>query len=277
MDKQLISSIVSEFIADRQLQNRSPKTILFYKQELSYFIQFLNKQNIIYIEQITTSLIKSYLLELGTHRNRGGVACSFRAIKSFINYFDFVYGWKDNPIKKVKIPSPKIDPLPEIPIENVQLLINATYGKNQLRDSAILRTLIDNGCRAKEICDLDISSLDETGQLKILHGKGNKARITYVGSKTKKAIKDYLKTRRDNNPALFVTEDGKRFGYFGLRSIISRLSVHAGISEPPIHSFRRCFALTMYRKGVPILVISSLLGHSQLEVTRRYLAIIQMI
>jgi len=59
----------------------------------------------------------------------------------------------------------------------------------------------------------------------------------------------------------------------GLRYSLVKYSKLAGIGKISLHDFRRCFALSCYRKGVDIFSISQLLGHSTVEVTKRYIAI----
>jgi site-specific recombinase XerD len=68
-----------------------------------------------------------------------------------------------------------------------------------------------------------------------------------------------------------LNDEGDRLNFHGLRQIIIRLSKRAGILYQGVHSFRRCFTLTLWKKKVDLLTISRLLGHSNLSVTTRYL------
>ena len=86
-------------------------------------------------------------------------------------------------------------------------------------------------------------------------------------------VRAYLRLRRDKKPALWVTRNGERLTYWGLRQIIRRRSFQAGVDTPSIHSFRRAFAVNMLRAGVDIFSLQKLMGHADLQVLRRYLAL----
>jgi integrase/recombinase XerD len=70
---------------------------------------------------------------------------------------------------------------------------------------------------------------------------------------------------------LFATDEGQRLTYPGLRSIIRRRAVMAGIPAPMLHAFRRGFALDSLRNGADIYSLQRMMGHSSLVVLQRYL------
>lgn len=84
-----------------------------------------------------------------------------------------------------------------------------------------------------------------------------------------------MKTREEyfNHSPLWVTRDGFRLTYSGLRQIIRRRSIDAGIEAPGLHDFRRCFAIEYLRNGGDIFTLQKILGHSSLEMVKRYLAL----
>lgn len=85
-------------------------------------------------------------------------------------------------------------------------------------------------------------------------------------------MRAYLKHRLDNNAALWITVEGERLEYGGLRGILCRRARQAGIQTPCLHSFRRAFAINMLRAGVDVFSLQKLMGHADLQVLRRYLA-----
>ena len=112
-----------------------------------------------------------------------------------------------------------------------------------------------------------------TGSIMIRQGKGPKPRMVFLGRKTIRAIRAYLRARRDNNPALWVSVHGDRMTYTALRGLLRRRADAAGLRQIPTpHDFRRAFALIMLRNGVDIFALQKLMGHSDLQVLRRYLA-----
>ena len=112
-----------------------------------------------------------------------------------------------------------------------------------------------------------------TSEILIPTGKSRKPRVVYFGQKTKQAIRTYLRSREDDNPALFVTNDSGRLTYDGMRAILTRRSELAGLTErPSAHDFRRTMALEFLRNGGDIYSLQRILGHASTAVLWRYLA-----
>jgi site-specific recombinase XerD len=76
----------------------------------------------------------------------------------------------------------------------------------------------------------------------------------------------------ENNPAMWITNNAERLTYIGLRKVIIRRANQAGIKPPILHSFRRAFAINMFRAGVNVFCLQKLMGIAGLQVLRRYLA-----
>lgn len=274
--KATVDEVSKAFVSERQAENLSIHTIKYYKRETGYFVNWLTPRGVEILEDITPQNIREYLTELGTHRNKGGVHSSYRAIKAMLNFYDFEFeplNWK-NPIKKVKVARPNIPPLQGITVEDVQKLINACEGKNILRDRAIFHCLVSSGCRASEFLALNIEDVDfVNGSVKILHGKGDKSRFTFFGREARKTLRKYLCTHPINIPALWLNGHNERMTKSSLEFMVLKYSQKAGVKHVSLHDFRRCFALSCYRKGIDVFTISQLLGHSSVEITKRYLNI----
>ena len=96
----------------------------------------------------------------------------------------------------------------------------------------------------------------------------------YIGKQSKRALRRYLKHRRDGSAALWVTHPcfgSERLGYDGLRGILTRRGQEAGVEEPALHDFRRAFALSMLRNRTDIFTLAKLMGHEGISVLQRYL------
>ena len=117
----------------------------------------------------------------------------------------------------------------------------------------ILLALVDTGARASEFLNINLEDMNQaTGAILIRSGKGGKPRTVFLGKKSRMAIRYYLRTRKDELSALWVTKDGERLTYSVLRSMLKRRSILAKVDTPTIHSLRRLFALTMLRNDVDI-------------------------
>jgi len=107
----------------------------------------------------------------------------------------------------------------------------------------------------------------------VRHGKGGRGRVTFLGVKSRRALRGYLRYRldRSDDAPLWVTPEQTRRTYAGVRSMVRRRSKCAGVDAPTLHSFRRGFAITSLRNGVDVFSLQRLMGHSDLSILRRYL------
>ena len=266
---------VSAFLIDRQARGLSSNTVLFYRKELGWFCDFLGAVDVL---EVSPDDLRRYLIRVGEYRNPGGCACAFRAVRAFFNWYaDEVEpeDWR-NPISRVKSPKVRQDSLDPVSVDTVKALLSGCDRKrfNGQRDRCVLLGLLDTGCRASEFVALNLGDLNlGTGALAVREGKGGRSRSVFLGSKCRREMTRYLRCRRDAKPgdALWVTGEGKRLSYAGLRMIVRRLSGRAGVDCPSLHSFRRAFALACLRGGMDLISLQRLMGHADLTVLRRYL------
>jgi len=274
-----VDIVAEAFLIDRQAREVAKKTLKFYRQFLNPFLKYCEANSLKHIQEITPDFLRRYLLVFAETHNPGGVHAAYRTLRSFFRWIMIEEimspEWK-NPIIKVKAPKVPLEPLLPIAIQDIMTLINVCPRGSIIgeRDRAIFLFLFDTGVRAQELCDTDIKDVDiYNGSVTIRHGKGGKSRSVFMGGKTRKAIRTYLRKRHDQSPALFVSNDEERLTYFGLRQMLGRRAKNAGLeNKPTLHGFRRAFALNMLRAGVDIFVLQRLMGHADLQVMRRYLA-----
>ena len=128
------------------------------------------------------------------------------------------------------------------------------------RDRALVMTLIDSGIRRGEALDLTWDDVDfRTGAVHVRRGKGGKARVTYIGAKTKRALLRWGGGQR--SIAIFpLTASGGT-------TLMARLS-HKSEVHITFHKCRRTFATWALRGGMDLLSLQRLLGHSSLEMVR---------
>ena len=106
----------------------------------------------------------------------------------------------------------------------------------------------------------------------IVFGKGDKERRVYFDAKAKIHLMEYLKTRTDDNPALFISIDGKnkRLKISGVEIRLRHLGRKVSLDRIHPHKFRRTMATRAIDKGMPIEQVQKILGHSQIDTTMRY-------
>jgi integrase/recombinase XerC/integrase/recombinase XerD len=142
------------------------------------------------------------------------------------------------------------------------------------RNRAIILTLLDTGLRLSELANIQLNDIDFDREIIKVMGKGAKERVVGLGVKTQKALLHYLLMRKDNYPCLWLTEERKPFRAEGIQIMIRRLGKRAGITSVRVspHTFRHTFGTQLLQNGLGEFAVQSLLGHSTLTMTRRYVA-----
>jgi integrase len=131
---------------------------------------------------------------------------------------------------------------------------------------------MDTGIRASELVSINRIDLDlKDGRIVIKKGKGRKFRIVFISNITREAIQAYLNKRSDNFPQQWIGKTNNSIKYSGLRQIMRRRAKDSNIKTPSLHGFRRYFALQMLRSGVDVFSLQKLMGHSDIQILRRYL------
>jgi site-specific recombinase XerD len=186
-----------------------------------------------------------------------------------------------SPMRKVKMPKVDQTILPAFSPDDVRKLLGATKDR---RDTAIVLCLLDTGCRASEFMALDVADVDlKTGVVRIRLGKGRKDRIAFLGVKARLALTKYLMERGPagvSEPLWLLKSSGRertetRLTKNGLRFLLDRLSQRAAVEHCHPHTFRRTFALWSLRAGMNIYALQQIMGHGDLTMLRRYLALVE--
>jgi integrase/recombinase XerD len=146
------------------------------------------------------------------------------------------------------------------------------------RDRAIILLLLDTGLRANELCTLRIQDVNLKKRELIVFGKGDKERVLPFDASTGQALWLYLTSREAADPRvdepLFVSSNTP-LDRFQLRRLLVRIGDRAGVSGVHPHRFRHTFAINYLRNQGDIYTLQAMLGHTSLDMVRRYLAIAQ--
>lgn len=270
----------NNFLQAKRTASASPNTLKLYSKHLNMIFPWFIEHDVDTIAKITPESIRGfldYLMDKG--HNKGGVHISYRILKTYLNFIWDEYDLLTrNPITKVSLPRPKPKPLEGISIEEVEAMLKACKN-NQFpaRDRAIISVLADTGLRRSELMGLKFQDVNaDSGRIVIKHGKGDKFRIVYAGKECRKALRKYINCLEDIKPtdSFWLTDEGDPISADGVLSMLRRTQASAGIEKTHcFHDFRRCCAITRLRLGEDIFTISRLLGHSDIETTKRYLFI----
>lgn len=249
---------IEQFLKAKKAENKARGTIIYYKNNLKLFTDYLDSQEVKFISQISPTVLRDFLLILEERgHNPGGVQSYYRAVQAFLKwYWEEEEPTRSNPINKVKPPRVPVVAREGVTREEFQSLMdecgNGFVGE---RDRAVLSTLLDTGVRAEELCSItleDINLIDNS--ILIQQGKGRKPRYVFFGKSTRKQIRRYLKYRGIEGKYLFTTRSREKLAYSGLRQIVRRLGDKAGV-DVSLHDFRRGI-----RKGLWMLSIMVTIG-----------------
>ena len=140
------------------------------------------------------------------------------------------------------------------------------------RDLAMVELLLSTGIRVGELVNLNIADINFATRECIVYGKGDKERRAYFDAKSKVHIEEYLQTRTDDNPALFVSLKApyNRLTISGVETRMRTLGRHVSVQGIHPHKFQRTMATRAIDKGMPIEQVQRLLGHQQIDTTLRY-------
>jgi len=271
------------FLVDRKAQGFSEGTLHFYRVKLKKFSAYCDSQMVTHVHQITPNYLREYLLWLEHNgHNEGGRHAHYRALRAFLRWYEDETepdDWR-NPIKKVKAPKVSKEPLNPVEFDTVDKLMDTCVPGTFVgdRDAAILLVLLYTGLRASELLAVNLDEVNQArGEIFIRKGKGAKPRTVYLGKKSRKALRRYLKHRRDKCRSLWVTHPrygSERLTYSGLRSMLNRRAGLAGVEPPTAHDFRRAFAVAMLRNGVDLYTLATLMGHADIASLQPYLKLV---
>jgi integrase/recombinase XerD len=154
--------------------------------------------------------------------------------------------------------------------EDMEMLRESCKGP---MEKALISLLYATGCRIGEVHGMNRNHINWESKSIIVLGKGNKEREVYFDIKTYLWLKEYLKKRTDNDPALFILERKPftRSSVPQLRYVVKRIAKRSEVNVNIYpHRFRHSMATHLLDRGAPMEIVSSLLGHQKIETTRIY-------
>ncbi len=255
------------FLDAKKIEGCSERTVQYYRTTIERFFISITTP----IRKVTTEQIRHYLVDYQQINNCSKVTVDNvrRNISSFFSWLeeeDYILKSPMKRIHKIKTKQQVKETISDEAIE--QLRDNC----NCIRDLAIIDLLYSTGIRVGELVNLDISDIDFDARECVVFGKGDKERKVYFDAKAKIHLQDYLSSRKDNNPALFVTLDSPfdRLKISGVEIRMRKLGKSLNMEKIHPHKFRRTMATRAIDKGMPIEQVQKLLGHSQIDTTMQY-------
>lgn len=255
------------FLAAKRIEGCSEKSLKYYKTTIEMMIATVGKS----VKHIETDDIRRYLTKYQEKKKSSKVTIDNirRILSSFFSWLedeDYILKSPVRRIHKVKIGTNIKETYSDEALELMR--DNCT----EPRDLAMIDMLASTGMRVGEMVLLNINDIDFNERECIVFGKGNKERVVYFDARTKIHLQNYLNSRTDDNPALFVSLKAphERLKIGGIETRLREFGKQLGLHKVHPHKFRRTLATMAIDKGMPIEQLQQLLGHRKIDTTLQY-------
>ena len=266
-DAAIDTGVIQTFLSAKRVEGCSEKSMHYYESTLRNALDAIGKS----VKDISTDDLRRYLDE---YQQRSGASrVTVDNIRSILSSF---FAWLEEEFYIVKSPVRRIHKV------KTGKVVKETYSDEALemmrdscentRDLAMIDILASTGMRVGELVKLNRADIDFQNRECVVTGKGNKQRMVYFDARTKIHLQNYLRERKDNNEALFVTllAPHDRLQISGVEIRLRHIGNGLNMTKVHPHKFRRTLATMAIDKGMPIEQVQHLLGHQSLDTTLQY-------
>lgn len=263
---------LAEYLRDQYRRNCRGSTLRNTHRSVEIFLKFLGKEGKIRLEEMTKRDMEAFVeheqdrgLKLSTVRTQ------FVTIKAFTSYLiekgvleHNVFPWK------MKLKPPETLPRAIDP-DDVDRLIRV---KASARDRAMILVLLRTGMRVGELLNMKLHDINLKERKIMIHEglKNRRGRVVYFSDDAKNALKSWLKKRDKETQIVFYGYKAKPLSYPAVRMVFVRYLKKAGLTDKgyTLHCLRHTYASELLNAGMRLECLERLMGHTSLEVTRRY-------
>jgi integrase/recombinase XerD len=263
---------VVAYLTNLYRRNRRPSTLRVRSTAIKLFLEFIGKEGKSRIEEITRKDIESFIEH---EQDRGMSPASVHgrlgSVKAFLRFLMEEGTVREEVLSKrlaVKLPEslPRaIDP------EDIKALLSVI---DKTRNRAMVLTLLRTGMRIGELLALRIQDVDLREQRVLVHeiNKTGVGRVVYFSADAKAALIAWIKKKDPREDVFFYGRAHESLTYSAVRAMFGRYLKKAGLLGKgyTLHSLRHTFASELLNAGMRLECLQPLLGHTSLEVTRRY-------
>lgn len=266
-EKETNSELLDMFISAKRVEGCSEKTLKYYQASIMRLFSTVDIPAI----RMRTDDLRGYLSEYQQTSQ-----CSKSNIDNIRRILSSFFAWLEDENYILKSPVRRIHKIKSNqPVKETYTDESLEIMRDQcgcLRDLALIDLLSSTGMRVGELVRLNRSDIDFENRECVVFGKGSKERPVYFDARTKIHLKNYLDSRTDENPALFVSliQPFKRLEISGVEIRLRNLGRKLGITKVHPHKFRRTLATRAIDKGMPIEQVQRLLGHAKIDTTMQY-------
>lgn len=272
-----LSELLEEYLLELSIKGYSKTTIKGNKSNLTRFTEYLKTINVIVLLELKTIHIKQYISHMQSQGKKNSyINTSLKNIRSMLNYAvqeEYISKDISSKVKLLKEEQTIIETFNE---QELKLMLDFYKHKDFLssRNRLIVHLLADTGIRAHELTNISLKDIQDGSFL--IHGKGNKQRLLPISPILQKELIKYLRYRnaRKNikNDYLLVSYYGKQLTVQTIEEVVKAMKhlVRNNIRVSP-HTFRHTAAQMLLKQGIDTYVISKILGHTNINITKIYL------
>lgn len=270
-----VKEAVEKFLIAIRADGVKQATVTWYRVRFRRFLAMYGERDVrdMDIDDVRSYIVKVQEEDVSRHT-------FFSWVRVVRRLFKWLYEERkidDNLYKRVKLPKLP-QPVPKaVDMDDVVKLLEACQGTpGAARDRAVILFLLDTGCRVGGLCSLRVGDLELENMRATIHEKGDKSRMVLFGSETGGALEDWLDDRPfpDAEQVFTSLVEDLPMNPNSVVQMLRRLKKRSGVTgRVNPHAFRHAFAREYIMNGGDLASVSTLMGHTQIAVTKMYYAV----
>lgn len=278
----LLEDLLKEFLFELQIQNYSQRTIDTYRYNVNQFIMYVKEFEVLELDDVLPLHLKKFIKNQQALGNKASyINALIKALRAFFNYLkkeDYLEG---DIMKKITLLKEDTVIIETFTDKEIQAMLQVYDFKTYLnaRNKMIIALFVDTGIRMAELINLQYDWIGET-TIKIF-GKGKKWRYVSISPMLKKYMiryervrESYFKDKMIESHNYILSRSGKALTSVQIENIVRNAGREAKVRESircSPHTLRHYYAQANIRNGLDVYSTSRLLGHSNINITKRYL------
>ena len=269
-----VADAVETYLADLAVAGRSKGTLKLYRYLLKALVRTVGPERS--LSSIKRDDIMGCLAQVKTRGakidraeeravGQGYVNLVGRTIQTFLKWSMRQGYITRNPMEGMTLPKEHPQQRRPFTSDEVRRLIAAAT--TPIGRAAVL-LLLDCGLRATELADLRLADVDFESDTLTVHGKGLKVRFVALNESPREALMAYIASRPQENGIIWP----ERFNRDALGFLVKTVGRQALVAPCFPHRFRHTFATNFLAATGNPLALQALLGHTTLDMVRRYIA-----
>ena len=270
------------FLINRRARNLSKSTIFWYKITTDKFILHCEKNNKKNIEEIKSHNIEEFLISFKREVCDRTLKDNFVALRTFFIFLFEEEYIQRNPMRNMRQPKVEQKVMRTFDKPEIEKMLKF-FDRNDflgLRNFLIMAMLFSTGMRKAELLGIKIQDVNITIDMIKVRGKGNKERFVPISRTLRKILMQYTQEREEflddaYCEYLIVSRRKKQLTNSGVTILFHNLKESLNMQGERVsaHTWRHTFAKTFLLNGGDIFSLQKILGHSDIAVTRRYIAL----